>query len=230
MSHKKKSNRDNHSQSPRGTRDNRMLDRRGALFELRPLGSHVAVRDGPYPVRLTHCLAGVDYGHEDHQVRGQYLQLPRRRCFSGCCGRFATNGVASLPGLIRRRVWGGALAMVFELGLTHNGYAESWSYGLCELAGQGLFRGGRGGPAAVFMWHALELRVEQSAQSASGVLHLMPLRSAALCGKQHRSGGRGEAQLREALEHASVSFVLNGSSSIFGSLSSIFGRGLHRTA
>jgi len=95
-----------------------MRPQRGAAFELRPLGSHVAVRDSPSPVRLTHCLTGVDYGHEDHQVRGQDLQLPRRRCFSGCCGRFATNGVASLPGLIRRRVWGGALAMVFELGLT----------------------------------------------------------------------------------------------------------------
>ena len=82
-----------------------MWPQRGAAFELRPLGSHVAVRDGPSPVRLTHCLAGDDYGPEEHHRRGQNLQLPRRRWFSGQLWRFAANGVASLPGHIYRRAW-----------------------------------------------------------------------------------------------------------------------------
>ena len=66
----------------------------------------------------------------------------------------------------------------------------------------------RGSPAAVYGWHALEFHVKQSAQSASGVLHLMPLGSAALSGKQRRAGGRGEGQLKEAFEHGSVLFVI----------------------
>ena len=93
-----------------------MWPQRGAAFELQPLGSHVAVRDGPSPVCLTHCLAGVDYGHEHHQVRGQNLQLPRRRWISSSCGRFAANGVASLRGLLPRRRWAFLLQWCFEVG------------------------------------------------------------------------------------------------------------------
>ena len=55
----------------------------------------------------------------------------------------------------------------------------------------------------MLVWHALESHVEQLAQSASGVLHLMPLGSAALSGEQRRAGGRGEGQLKEAFEHGS---------------------------
>ena len=82
-----------------------MWPQRGAAFELRPLGSHVAVRDGPSPVRLTHSLAGDDYGLEEYLRRGQYLQLHRRRWFSGSCRRFPANGMALLRGLLCRRRW-----------------------------------------------------------------------------------------------------------------------------
>ena len=82
-----------------------MWPQRGAAFELRPLGSHVAVRDGHSPVRLTHSLAGDDYGLEEYLRRGQYLQLPRRRWFSGSCRRFPANGMALLRGLLCRRRW-----------------------------------------------------------------------------------------------------------------------------
>ena len=47
----------------------------------------------------------------------------------------------------------------------------------------------------MLVWHAMEYHVVQSTQSASGVLHLMPLGTAALRGKERRSAGRGEAQL-----------------------------------
>ena len=106
-----------------------MWPQRGAAFELRPLGSHVAVRDSPSPVRLTHCLTGVDYGHEDHQVRGQNLQLHRRRWISSSCGRFAANGVASLRGLLPRRRWAFLLQWCFEVG-----YIDSRLCWTCDFA------------------------------------------------------------------------------------------------
>ena len=62
---------------------------------------------------------------------------------------------------------------------------------LCVFAGQVPSGLDRGGPPAVQEWHAMEFHDERSARSASGVLHLMPLGTAALCGKQRRAGGRG---------------------------------------
>ena len=56
-------------------------------------------------MRLTHSLAGDDYGLEEYVRLGQYLQLLRRRWFSGSCGRFPANGMASLRGLVSRRAW-----------------------------------------------------------------------------------------------------------------------------
>ena len=106
---------------------------RGAAFELRPLGSHVAVRDGPSPARLTHSLAGVDYGLEEHQVRGQNLQLIRRRWFSGCFGRFAADGVASLQMPDLFRLWVVPVLWYFEIGYTDA--QLGWSYDFaCFLA------------------------------------------------------------------------------------------------
>ena len=163
-----------------------MAHREGASFKPRPLGSHVAVRDGPSPARLTHCLAGADYRLEDPHRRGPCLQLPRRRWFSSSCGRFATNGVASLQLVDLRRSWVIPFQGCFEIG-----FSEAQLWWPCDFAGQvpsGLVRGG---PPAVQDWHAMEFLVERSARSASGVLHLMPLGTAALCGKQRRAGGRG---------------------------------------
>ena len=82
-----------------------MAHREGASFKPRPLGSHVAVRDGPSPARLTHCLAGVDYRPEDYHHRAQHLQPPHRRWFSSCCGLFAAGGVALLQVMDHRRSW-----------------------------------------------------------------------------------------------------------------------------
>ena len=102
---------------------------RGGSFKPRPLGSHVAVRDGPSPARLTHCLAGVDYRLEDHQRRGQHLQPPRRRWFSSSCGRFATNGVASLQMVDLRRSWVILFQGSFEIG-----YSEAQLWWPCDFA------------------------------------------------------------------------------------------------
>ena len=102
---------------------------RGGSFKPRPLGSHVAVRDGPSPARLTHCLAGVDYRLEDHHRRGQCLQLPRRRWFSSSCGRFATNGVASLQMVDLRRSWVILFQGSFEIG-----YSEAQLWWPCDFA------------------------------------------------------------------------------------------------
>ena len=46
----------------------------------------------------------------------------------------------------------------------------------------------RGGPAAVFVCYDLVSHDTQSTRSASGVLHQMPLGTAALRGKERRSG------------------------------------------
>ena len=60
-----------------------------------------------------------------------------------------------------------------------------------ELDGQVLFGGGRGDLAAVHGCLQMDLHMERPVRSASGVLHLMPLGTAALCGKQRRAGGKG---------------------------------------
>ena len=170
-----------------------MLARRGGSFKPRPLGSHVAVRDGPSPARLTHCLAGVDYRLEDHHRRGQCLQLPRRRWFSSSCGRFATNGVASLQMVDLRRSW----VIPFQ-GSFESGYSEAQLRWPCDFACLPARS-----PAALIevvrppckngmQWNSMSSG--QPDRQPSGVLHLMPLGTAALCGKQRRAGGRGEAQ------------------------------------
>ena len=106
-----------------------MAHREGASFKPRPLGSHVAVRDGPSPARLTHCLAGADYRLEDPHRRGPCLQLPRRRWFSSSCGRFATNGVASLQLVDLRRSWVIPFQGCFEIG-----FSEAQLWWPCDFA------------------------------------------------------------------------------------------------
>ncbi len=57
-------------------------------FKVRALGSHVAVRDSPYPVVHSPCLAGVECRDRARSLRDQDPGRDRRVFAMGCLGSF----------------------------------------------------------------------------------------------------------------------------------------------
>ena len=82
-------------------------------FKVRALGSHVAVRDSPYPVAHSPCLAGVDGRDRARSLREQEPARARRAFAMGRLGSF-TGRVRMELALLGIRV-----LLVLRLALVH---------------------------------------------------------------------------------------------------------------
>ena len=141
-------------------------------FKVCALGSHVAVRDSPYPVAHSPCLAGVEWRDRVRSLRDPDPGRARRvfalgwlGCFTGCVGL----GLA-VHGVLVVRVRG--LAMVHVASTPRLPMATSAFIWVFFAVDASVPLGGA--PVALSAWHVTESSLARPERAETGLIGRSP--------------------------------------------------------
>ena len=156
------------------------VERVPSPFNVRALGSHVAVRDSPYPVVHSPCLAGVECRDRARSLRDQDPGRDRRVFAMGCLGSFT--------GCVRMglELLGVHVVLVLRLALVHvvsthllptRAAAYFW-----EFADQSSSVPMGGAPVALYAWHVTESSQARPERAETGLIGRSPTTSVGVFG------------------------------------------------